>query len=132
MPVLSLLSRVTGSFSACISTIESIGDASPSLQLYAARAYIALGQFDRATAIAESIDTPAASATKLLSDSVRADGQDGGAAADEAFELLEALGDDADGTTRAIAGTVLAREEDYRQQAIEVLTAGSKQEDQEW
>jgi len=120
-----------GSFSACIATIESIGSASPSLKLYAARSHIALGQFDKGQAIVESIDSPAATATKLLADSVKADGSDGGAAADEAFELLEALGDDADGTTRAIAGTVLAREEDYRQQAIEVLSAGMKQEDQE-
>lgn len=121
----------TGSYSACISTISSISDASPSLKLYAARSHIALGQYDQATSIASSIDTPAAKAAKLLADSVKA-GDDGGAAADEAFELLEELGEDADGTTRAIAGTVLANQEDYRQQAIEVLAAGAKGEDQEW
>lgn len=122
----------SGSYSACISTISSISDASPSLRLYAARSHIALGQFDQATSIASAIDTPAAKAVKLLADSVKAAGDDGGAAADEAFELLEELGEDADGTTRAVAGTVLANQEDYRQQAIEVLSAGAKAEDQEW
>lgn len=126
------MTSFTGSYSACISTISSISDASPSLKLYAARSHIALGQYDQATSITSSIDTPASKAVKLLADSVKADGDDGGAAADEAFELLEELGEDADGTTRAVAGTVLANQEDYRQQAIEVLTAGAKGEDQEW
>lgn len=81
----------------------------------------------------QGIESPAASATKLLADSCKAAGSDGGAAADEAFELAEELGEDADGPTRALIGTILARElEDYSQQAIEILTAGSKQEDQEW
>jgi hypothetical protein len=107
---------------------------SSSLQLYAARSHIALAQFDRAYALVRSIgeDESAAQAVRILADSVKAAGSDGGAAADEAFELLEALGEDADGPTRAIAGTVLAAQEDYRQQAIETLAAGSKQEDQEW
>jgi hypothetical protein len=123
---------ITGSYSACISTISSISDASAPLRLYAARSHIALGQYEQATRIASSIDTPTAKAVKLLSDAVKSAGDDGGAAADEAFELLEELGEDADGTTRAVAGTVLANQEDYRQQAIEVLTAGATAEDQEW
>ena len=68
----------------------------------------------------------------MLAESIKAAGADDGAAADEAFELLEDLGDEADGTTRAVAGTILAAQEDYRQQAIEVLSAGAKDEDQEW
>lgn len=125
---------IQGSYSACISTVESIGSGvSSSLQLYAARSHIALAQFDRAYALVRSIgeDESAAQAVRILADSVKAAGSDGGAAADEAFELLEALGEDADGPTRAIAGTILAAQEDYRQQAIETLAAGSKQEDQE-
>lgn len=46
--------------------------------------------------------------------------------------MLEDLGDEVDGTTRAVAGTVLVSQEDYRGQAIEVLSAGAKLEDQEW
>ena len=102
------------------------------MKLYAARSHIALAQYSAAYKIVETIDSPAASAAKLLADNCKAAGNDGGAAADEAFELIEELGEDADGTTRALIGTVLASQEDYRQQAIEVLTAGTKQEDQEW
>jgi len=121
-----------GSFTSCIQTIESIQSASPSLRLYAARSHIALGAFSKANAICSGIDSPAAKAVKLLADAMESAGTDGGAAADEAFELLEELGEDADGTTRAVAGTVLASQEDYRGQAIEVLSAGAKEEDQEW
>ena len=106
--------------------------ASPSLRLYAARSHIALLQFDKAATICALVDTPASKAVKLLADSIKAAGSDGGAAADEAFELLEELGDDADGVTRAVAGTILAAQEDYRQQAIEVLGGGAKDESQEW
>lgn len=48
------------------------------------------------------------------------------------MELLDELAEEADGPTRAVAGTVLANVEDYRQQAIETLTAGAEGEDQEW
>ncbi|KAL7008579.1 hypothetical protein EMMF5_001841 [Cystobasidiomycetes sp. EMM_F5] len=121
-----------GAYSACISTIDSLGaSVSPALRLYAARSHIALGAYSQATSIANSIDTPAGKAVKLLADHDQANGKDGGAAADEAFELLEELGQDADGTTRAIAGTILAGNEDYKQHAIEVLKAGAAAEDQE-
>ena len=125
--------HVTGSYSACISTIDSLGaSVSPSLKLIAARAHIALGAYAQATSITSKLDSPAAKAVSLLADHVQADGEDNGAAADEAFELLEEVGEDVDETTRAVVATILAGNEDYKQHAIEVLKAGVDAESQEW
>jgi len=128
-----------GSYKACVATIGSHSAPSPSLQLYSARAQIALGQTTEAAQALSARDDVAARAVILLAEQA-AGATVGEEAVAEADGLIAELSEEAaveeDEQTsglaqaRAVLGTVLANEGQIAA-ALSLLGQGVAREDEE-
>jgi hypothetical protein len=118
---------LSGSYAACISTINSAQSPSPDLLTYAARSHLALAppQTSQALSLVANIDTPSVRAVKLLAALV-ADPSQSEAIVAEALELASA----GQPGTLAVVGTILHLAGET-EEALNVLAQGTENQDQE-